>query len=66
MVTGMRARDLDGKVLYVNPAFCELVGRSSEEIIGLAPPMPWWVPEMMDETLERRDRLKSSRSVQVF
>ncbi|HRL22426.1 MAG TPA: PAS domain S-box protein [Alcaligenes sp.] len=66
MITGMRARDLDGRILYVNPAFCRLVGMDSEQIIGLAPPMPWWVPEMMDETLERRDRLQRTPTVQVF
>lgn len=66
MVTGMRARDLDGRILYVNPAFCRLVGLESRDIIGLSPPMPWWVPEMMDETLERRDRLRRAPSVQVF
>lgn len=53
MTTGMRARDLQGKILYVNSAFCRLVGRKKEEIIGLTPPMPWWPSEVVSETQER-------------
>ena len=49
LVTGMRARDLEGRVTYVNPAFCEMVGASADELVGLAPPMPYWAPEAMDE-----------------
>ena len=26
LVTGLRARDLHGRITYVNPAFCEMVG----------------------------------------
>ena len=26
LVTGLRARDLEGRVTYVNPAFCQIVG----------------------------------------
>ena len=32
--TGMRARDLDGCITYVNPAFCRMVGWSAEELVG--------------------------------
>jgi len=27
LVTGLRARNMQGQITYVNPAFCELVGR---------------------------------------
>ena len=50
LTVGMRARDLRGKIIYVNPAFCEMTGFTSEELVGQAPPMPYWVPEEMDET----------------
>lgn len=66
MVTGMRARDMEGRVLYVNPAFARLVGLDQNDIIGLSPPMPWWEPDNMDETLARRHRLNRVPSVQVF
>jgi two-component system, LuxR family, sensor histidine kinase DctS len=26
LVTGLRARDLEGRITYVNPAFCQMVG----------------------------------------
>jgi two-component system sensor histidine kinase DctS len=49
LVTGLRARDLEGRVTYVNPAFCQMVGLPPEELVGKAPPMPYWAPEAMAE-----------------
>jgi len=49
----MRARDLTGRIIYVNPAFCRMTGFSSEELVDRSPPMPYWVPEQMDETIAR-------------
>jgi two-component system sensor histidine kinase DctS len=34
VVTGLRARDLQGRITYVNPAFCEMVGFSPEELLA--------------------------------
>jgi len=48
--TGLRARALDGKITYVNPAFCRMVGRTAEELVGCLPPMPYWADEYLDET----------------
>lgn len=66
MTTGMRARDLQGKILYVNSAFCRLVGRKAEEIIGLSPPMPWWAPEVLSETQERHYQQNQMPHAQSF
>ncbi len=52
LLTGLRARDLDGRVSYVNPAFCEMVGFAADEIIGRDPP-PYWPPEMVPEYRRR-------------
>lgn len=49
LTVGMRARDLKGKVIYVNPAFCKMTGFSSEELVGSTPPMPYWIPDQIDE-----------------
>ncbi|MBR9971069.1 PAS domain S-box protein [Magnetospirillum sp. J10] len=51
LTVGMRARDLDGRVTYVNPAFCRMVGWNADELVGIIPPMPYWVPELLDETM---------------
>ncbi|HJV53911.1 MAG TPA: PAS domain S-box protein [Noviherbaspirillum sp.] len=53
LMTGLRARDLEGRVTYVNPAFCEMVGIPAEELIGKRPPMPYWAPEAMNEYQQR-------------
>ena len=53
LVTGLRARDLEGRVTYVNPAFCQIVGYPQEELVGKLPPMPYWVPEAMEEYQQR-------------
>jgi two-component system, LuxR family, sensor histidine kinase DctS len=53
LVTGLRARDLEGRVTYVNPAFCEMVGYSAVELTGQKSPMPYWAPEGKED-YERR------------
>jgi two-component system sensor histidine kinase DctS len=53
LLTGLRARDLDGRITYVNPAFCQMVGTPAEQLIGKLPPMPYWAPEAMYEYRER-------------
>jgi len=43
MLTGMRAMDLDGRITYVNAAFCQMTGWSEKELIGtIAPSFPHW------------------------
>ena len=51
LTVGMRARDLEGRIIYVNPAFCRMTGFSSDELVGRMPPMPYWVPEQFNETM---------------
>jgi two-component system, LuxR family, sensor histidine kinase DctS len=43
--TGLRAVDLEGRIIYVNPAFCRMVGFPEEELLGHAPPQPYWPPD---------------------
>jgi two-component system sensor histidine kinase DctS len=54
LVTGLRARDLNGVITYVNPAFCQMVGWAGEALIGQNAPMPYWPPEMVDEYQQRQ------------
>jgi len=44
LLVGMRARDLDGRIIYVNPAMCEMVGYSAEEVAGPGPARPLLAP----------------------
>ena len=59
LLTGLRARDLDGCITYVNPAFCKMVGYSPEELIGRLPPMPYWDPDHLERTQEVHDMILS-------
>jgi two-component system sensor histidine kinase DctS len=54
LVTGLRARDSQGRITYVNPAFCEMVGFEAKELIGQGLPAPYWPPEMVDEYGQRQ------------
>ena len=54
LVTGLRARDNEGRITYVNPAFCEMVGFDAHELIGKSIPAPYWPPEMVDEYGQRQ------------
>ncbi len=54
LVTGLRARDMTGRITYVNPAFCDMVGLSAEQLIGTGLPAPWWPPELVDEYQQRQ------------
>ncbi|MBL8350616.1 MAG: PAS domain S-box protein [Burkholderiaceae bacterium] len=49
MLTGMRAMDVEGRVTYVNPAFCAMTGFTEQELIGRLPPYPYWPADRIDE-----------------
>jgi PAS domain S-box-containing protein len=49
MLTGMRATDLEGRISYVNPAFCAMTGFAEHELIGRMPPFPHWPPDRIEE-----------------
>ena len=56
LTVGLRARDLDGRILYVNRAFADMVGYSPDQLNGLHPPMPYWPPDAIDESMQRHRR----------
>jgi PAS domain S-box-containing protein len=53
MLTGMRALDLQGRITYVNPAFCQMTGWSEGELVGRTAPFPYW-PDQDREMLAAR------------
>lgn len=59
VITGLRARDLQGRITYVNPAFCEMVGFSPEELMagsGESSEVPYWPTELAHEYQQRQAR----------
>ena len=49
LITGMRAIDLEGRITFVNAAFCRMTGFDESELIGVAPPYPYWPDEEFDK-----------------
>ena len=49
MPTGMRAMDLEGRITYVNAAFCQMTGFADDELVGRLPPFPYWPPDRIEE-----------------
>jgi PAS domain S-box-containing protein len=46
MLAGVVAMaNVTGRLIYTNPAFCNIVGWSEQELLGQAPPFPFWPPE---------------------
>jgi PAS domain S-box-containing protein len=45
MVAGVAVVDGSGRQTYVNRAFAAMVGWPEEELVGRAPPFPYWAPE---------------------
>ena len=54
LVTGLRARDLQGRISYVNPAFCAMVGFSAQELMNQSTTAPYWPPERVLEYQQRQ------------
>ncbi len=55
-LVALRARDFDGRLLYVNRTFCDMVGLPAEALVGQLPPMPYWPPDAHEEMAERNRR----------
>ena len=48
MLTGMRAMDMEGRITYVNSAFCSITGWSEADLVGRTAPFPYWPDEDFD------------------
>ncbi len=55
MLTGMRALDLQGRITYVNPAFCRMTGFSEDELVDCVAPFPHWPDSELDIMHARLD-----------
>ena len=56
LTVGLRARDVEGRLVYVNRAFCDRVGFGPEELMGRATPMPYWPPDAIADSMSRHLR----------
>ncbi|MEP7100326.1 MAG: ATP-binding protein [Burkholderiales bacterium] len=60
VVTGLRARDLEGRTTYVNPAFCTMVGFAADALVDHDPP-PYWPEDELPAYQQRQQaRLAST------
>lgn len=66
LLTGLRARDLQGRVTYVNPAFCQIVGLPAHALVGKLPPMPYWAPEAMADYEHRFEKVLAGNATPQF
>jgi PAS domain S-box-containing protein len=62
MSTGMRVFDMHGRIAYVNPAFCRMIGWNEADLIGRTTPFPYWVPGRHAQHQETLDVLLSGRT----
>lgn len=63
MLTGMRALDMQGRITYVNPAFCAMTGWSEAELLGRTAPFPYWPEEDVEALTARLQDELSGRSM---
>ena len=53
ILTGMRAVDMQGRITYVNAAFCQMTGWSEQDLVGQTPPYSYW-PDSDNETFQAK------------
>ncbi len=57
---GLRAWDMRRRILYVNQAFCAMVGYGARELLGASAPLPCWPQEQGDELVQLSRLAKSA------
>src|SRR5574343_235902 len=62
LITGLRAIDLEGRITFVNAAFCRMTGFSESELVGIKPPYPYWPPEEFDQLQHNSDTALAGRA----
>ena len=62
MLTGMRVLDLQGRITYVNPAFCRMLGYSEQELLGAVAPFPYWPKHGQEESAAQLKDILAGRT----
>ena len=67
VLTGLRARDLQGRITYVNSAFCKMVGVDAKELLqqNVSSPLPvYWPPELAGAYQQRQETRLTGNTLQ--
>lgn len=62
ILTGMRALDMEGRITYVNLAFCQMTGWDESELIGAVAPFPYWPDEDREMLMLRLEEELSGKN----
>jgi len=62
LLVGMIARDHAGEIIYVNNAFCDMVGYHQDELLHCKPPYPYWHPDEIERHWYNNQQLLNGRS----
>lgn len=62
LIVGMRARDLDGRIVYANRAFCDMLGLREDEVVGTMPPYTFWHPDEIERQWQLHNAAISGRA----
>lgn len=62
MSTGMRVFDMQGRIAYVNPAFCRMIGWNEADLVGRTAPFPYWLPGRHQQHRDTLELLLSGRT----
>nr|WP_199067295.1 PAS domain S-box protein [Chromobacterium sp. ASV5] len=61
MKSGLVAIGLEGQIVRVNRAFCDMLGYSPEELVGSFPPHPCWPADQHGVLAEAMDAVRDNR-----
>jgi PAS domain S-box-containing protein len=62
LLVGMRARDLEGNIIYVNHALTQITGYQSDELLGRKPPYPYWHPDDIEKHWQDNEAALAGRA----
>jgi len=62
LITGLRAIDLKGRITFVNAAFCRMTGFDESELVGVAPPYPYWPAEEFSKLQRNIDQALAGKA----
>ncbi len=62
ILTGMRAIDMQGRITYVNAAFCHMTGYEEADYLGRGQPYPYWPADRLVESRRNLELILSGHA----